>query len=173
MFLLAYFFLFTVISSSLAKLKSLVAQIGDSTGELTEMPFESELKIREHCDSLRRDVDIARETALGNIHKASNTLMSEIDAYERECLSGWRAAKVTTNHVVEDVSKRMRAFLAQQHAYLKSVQVSHTVDITVSHRMRAFSLLPSQTPAKFFIYCTQVSNSHKLGIFDISFDFVF
>ena len=124
--------MFTVISSSLAKLRSLLAQIGDSTGELTEMPFDSEWRIREHCDSLRRDVDIARETALENIHKASNTLMSEIDAYERDCLSSWTVDKECSERVIEDVNKRARAFLAEQHAFLKIVQASDTVDISLS-----------------------------------------
>ena len=82
----------------------------------------SELTIREHCDSIRQQVDIARETALENIHKASNTLMSEIDAYELECLSSWTAVKESSAHVVEDVSKRMRALLAEQHAFLQRVQ---------------------------------------------------
>ena len=82
------------------------------------------MTIREHCDSLRRKVDIARETALEDIHKASNTLLTEIDAYERERLSSWKAAKESTEVNVKDVSERMRAFLAEQHAYLQSVQAS-------------------------------------------------
>ena len=82
---------------------------------------ESEMTIREHCDSIRHEVDIARETALENIHKASNTLMTEIEEYERECLSSWTAAKVT----VADVSKRMRAFLAEQQEHLQSVKVTN------------------------------------------------
>ena len=86
------------------------------------MAIESELTIEEHCDSLRQQVDIARETALDNIHKESNTLMTEIEAYERECLSSWRAAKESFE--VEDVSKRMRAFLAEQQAFLQSVKTS-------------------------------------------------
>ena len=85
------------------------------------MCIESKLTIREHCDSIRQQVDIAREIALENIHKASNALMVEVDAYERECLSSWTAAKESTENVVEDVSKRMRAFaLAEQHAFLQS-----------------------------------------------------
>ena len=88
------------------------------------MIIESELTIEEHCNSLRNKVDTARETALENIHKASNKLMSEIDAYERECLSGWTEAKESSAHVVEDVSKQMRALLAEQHAFLQSVQAS-------------------------------------------------
>ena len=88
------------------------------------MSVESELKIREHCDSIRQQVDIARETAIENLHKASNKLMSEIDEYERERLSSWKATKESTDHVVEDVSKRMRAFLAEQHAFLQSVKAS-------------------------------------------------
>ena len=83
---------------------------------------ESEMTIREHCDSIRHEVDIARETALENIHKASNTLMTEIDTYERECLSHWTATKESTEVTVEDVSKRMREFVVEQHAYLQSVQ---------------------------------------------------
>ena len=111
-----------VTSSSLEKLRSILAQLGDSTAELTKMPIESELTIGEHCDSLRLKVDIARETALENIHAASNTLLTEIDTYERECLSSWRSAKESTEHVVEDVSKRVRAFIVEQHAYLQRVQ---------------------------------------------------
>ena len=83
------------------------------------MSIESELTIGEHWDSIRQQVDIARETALENIHKASNTLMSEIDAYERECLSSWTEAKESTEVNVKDVSKRMSAFLAEQQAYLQ------------------------------------------------------
>ena len=100
-----------------------LAQLGDSTAELIKMSSESELTIREHCDSIRLEVDIARETALEDIHKASNTLLTEIDAYEHECLSSLTTAKETTEvNDVKDVSKRMRAFLAQQQAFLQTVQ---------------------------------------------------
>ena len=108
------------------KLRSLLAQIGDSSADLVEILNISELTIREHCDSLRQQVDIARETALESIHKASNTLMVEIDAYELECLSSWTAAKESTECVVKDVSKRMRAFFGEQQAYLQSLQASET-----------------------------------------------
>jgi predicted nucleic acid-binding Zn-ribbon protein len=67
-------------------------------------------------------VDIARETAIENIHKASNKLMSEIDKYERECLSSWKANKASTDVNVKDLSKRARELLAKQHALLQSVQ---------------------------------------------------
>ena len=82
-----------VLSSSIAKCISLLAQIGDSTSDLSTMFIESEWTIREHCDSLRQRVDIARVTAIENIHKASNTLMVDIDAYEHNCLSGWTTVK--------------------------------------------------------------------------------
>ena len=70
------------------------------------MCIESDLTIREHFDSLRQQVDIAREIALENIHKASSALM-------------------TTEVIVEDGSKRMRTFIAEQQAYLQSVQASN------------------------------------------------
>ena len=107
-------------------MRSLFGQIGDSSADLVKAFDLSEWRIREHCDSLRQQVDIARETALENIHKASNKLMSEIDTYEQECLSSWKTAKESTERDVKDVSKRMSAFLAKQQAYLKSVQASHT-----------------------------------------------
>ena len=115
-----------VISScSIAKkLRSLLAQIGDSSADLVKTLNKSEWSIREHCDSIRLNVDIARETAIENIHKASNTLIVKIDTYERECLSTWRAAKESIEHVVADVSKRMKEFIAEQQAYLKYVQAS-------------------------------------------------
>ena len=109
----------TSVSSSIATLRSRLAQLGYSTAELTKMSIESELTIRAHCDAIRNKVDIARETALENIHKASKALMTEIDTYERECLSSW--AKARAEHVVEDVSKRMRAFIAEKQTFLQSV----------------------------------------------------
>ena len=111
-------------SSSIAKLRSLLAQIGDSSADLVKAFDVSDWRIREHCDSIRQQVDIARETAIESIHKASNTLMSEIDAYERECLSRWTATKESTGCVVKDVNKHMREFVAEQHAFLLSVLVS-------------------------------------------------
>ena len=39
-------------------------------------------------------------------------------------MSSWEEAKESNEHVVEDVSKRMRTFLADQHAFLQSVQAS-------------------------------------------------
>ena len=105
-------------------MRSLLVQLGDSASDLAAMCIESELTIREHCDSLRLKVDIAREIVIENINKDSNTLMSEIDTYERDCLSSWAEAKESTEVTVEDVSKRMRAFLAEQHAYLQSVKSS-------------------------------------------------
>ena len=80
------------------------------------------LTINEHCDSLRQKVDIAREEAIENIRKSSNTLITRIDAYEKECLSGWTPVKESTKSLVEEVSKRMRAFIAEQQAFLQSVQ---------------------------------------------------
>ena len=82
------------------------------------------MTIREHCDSIRHKVDLAREIALEKIHKESNALMTEIDTHERECLSSWTEAKESTEITVEDVSKRMRAFLAEQQAFLQSVHAS-------------------------------------------------
>ena len=52
--------------------------------------------------------------------------MTEIDAYKQECLSNWKAAKESSEVNVKDVSERIRAFLAEQHAYLESVQASDT-----------------------------------------------
>ena len=85
----------------------------------------SDLTIREHCDSLRQQVDIAREIAIESIHKASNKLMAEIDTYESACLSNWSAAKESAE--VKDVSKRMRAFIDEQHAFLEKVQASDSL----------------------------------------------
>ena len=118
------YFLRLTISSSIEKLQSILKQIGDSTADLANTLNKSEWIIREHCDSQRLQVDISRETAIENIHAASNKLMSEIDAYERECLSGWTTVRDSTEVIVDDVSKRMRAFIAEQQAFLQSLQAS-------------------------------------------------
>ena len=71
-------------------------------------------------------MNIVCQRALEDIFKASNTLMKEIDTYERECMSSWADAKESNKNVVEDVSKRMKAFLDEQQAYLQTVQASDT-----------------------------------------------
>ena len=123
---IAIVWLCIIFFSSIRKLRSHLTRISESTAELTKISIESEFAIREHCDSLRQQVDIARETAIENIHKASNASMVDIDTYERKCLSDWTTVKVSTEKVVEDVSKRTRAFLAEQQAYLQGVKASDT-----------------------------------------------
>ena len=112
--------------SSIVKLGTLLVQLSVSTDELAWLRSASEWRIRDHCDSLRQKVDIARETALENIHEASNTLMVEIDAYEQECLSSWKAAKESNEVTMVDVNKRMRTFIAEQREYLQTVEASDT-----------------------------------------------
>ena len=89
--------------------------------------------IRDHCDSLRHKVDIARETAIESIHKASNKLMAKIETFENKCLSSL-AAKDSTVRVVEDVSARMRALLREQHAFLQIVQASDPLTYLLLHK---------------------------------------
>ena len=86
------------------------------------MLHDSELSIREHCDSIRQQVDIARETAIENIHKASKTLMTEIDTYERDCLSSWSAAEESTQVTVDKVSKQISAYVAEKQKCLQGVK---------------------------------------------------
>ena len=90
------------------------------------MPIESESTFREHCDSLRQEVDIARETDVENIHKASSKLITEIDTYECECLSSWTAVKESNKNEVKNVNKRMGAFIAEQQEFLHSLKASDT-----------------------------------------------
>ena len=126
------------------------------------MSNASELTIREHCDSLRLKVDIARETAIDNLHKASSTLMTEIDAYERRCLSGWMAVKESTKHVVEDASKRMRAFLAEQHTFLQRVQ-ERDDELTQLHLEEANKLAQELSNRKMMLKAAMFGN--KLASF--------
>ena len=96
------------------------------------MSIQSELTIREYFDSIRHQVDMAREIAIENIHKASNTLILEIEAYERKCLSDWTMVKGSTEVIVKDVSKRMKAFLDEKQAFLQRAQASDTYQIRCS-----------------------------------------
>ena len=48
-------------------------QLDDSTAQLTQMPIDSELTIREHCFSLLKKSDILREITIEYIRKAFNT----------------------------------------------------------------------------------------------------
>ena len=151
--------------SSIPKLRSLLARIGESTADLAQMLNGSELTIREHCDSIRQQVDIARETELEKIHKESNALMLEVDAYERGCLASWSAVKESTEVTVEDVSKRMREFLAEPKASddelilqvdatnkLAQELTDHKKELTAAmfdNKLASFIAFPSKDDASF------------------------
>ena len=86
-----------VISSSVAKLRSCLAQLDDSTVDLAKMSIYSELTIPEH---MRPEVDVERAKSIENIQE-SNTLMPETDEYEPVCLSSMRKARD------EDLKRRL------------------------------------------------------------------
>ena len=65
-------------------LKLRLAELEESVAELNKMYSEADLTIREHCDSLRQQVNMAREAAIEKIDKASDTSMNKIHANERE-----------------------------------------------------------------------------------------
>ena len=144
--------------SSIPKLRSLLARIGESAADLANMLNESESTIRDHCDSIRLQVDIARETALEKIHKESNALLAEMDAYESACLSSWSTAKKSTQNVVASVSKRMSAFLAEQQEYLQRVRGRDDDDEDVILQLDAANKL------------AQELSDHKKGLTATMFD---
>ena len=133
------------------------------------MSIESELKIRAHCESLRRKVDIAREKAIENIRKASNKLITEIDTYQCECLSSWRPVKESTKNEVEELSIRMRAFIAGQQAFLQRVHSSQDDDLTLrldEANKLAQELSERKKELKSAMFNDKLASFHAFPVFD-------
>ena len=129
----------------IAKLSSLLTHIGYSTADLRKILNDSELTIQEHCDTIRHQIDIAREIALEKIHKASNALLTEIDIYEQECLSGWLAAKESNAATVEDVSKRVSAFVAEkQQLCQRSTEVASDDTLALQQQLHEANKLAQE-----------------------------
>ena len=101
--------------------KSMLGEIKLMTTNLVEMMNRSEEKIREHCEYVRNDVQIATESMIAYVNKLHAQFMLEIDEYEKSCLlnlaklvseTGERArrTKLETDRFVDDWIKYLHRF---------------------------------------------------------------
>ena len=85
--------------SRLDKLHELLEVAERAHADLTNFEAKKvDVDFRDHCSELRRQVDIARETAIAKITKSSESLIQQIDEYEQK--------STAVQHNVECVSIR-------------------------------------------------------------------
>ena len=66
-------------------LDSLVTNLNNDLNELTSKIEYPDIKIREHCDKIRNQIDLATETLLEKISKFREKFIDEINRYEQDC----------------------------------------------------------------------------------------
>jgi len=67
-------------------LDSLVTNLNSDLNELTSKIEYPDIKIREHCDKIRNQIDLATETLLEKISKFREKFIDEINRYEQDCV---------------------------------------------------------------------------------------
>ena len=117
------------LQASLSELRSL----GEKLERIATRPDET---IREHCDTIRNEVQIAVERAFDKIAAFHRHLLAEIDSYEKKRLA--TASSTTTADACQEASRRVvreaRAFVSEQSDYLKRALID---DETVASAVRA------------------------------------
>lgn len=66
-------------------LDGLLTNVSSDLNEIVSKLEYPEIKIREHCDKLRNQIDLATETLLEKISKFREKFIDEINAYEQNC----------------------------------------------------------------------------------------
>ena len=106
-------------NQSVEQLKALLNALAESADTLARTKRHAQDTIREHCDTVRNEVQIQAELLVESVHKQRAAVMAEIETYELECLakvSTWLSAhgsrldkmRTDTERVVRDKSDYLK-----------------------------------------------------------------
>ena len=101
-------------------LKSHLNEIKSTVQSLVQLVNQSEHKIKEHCDFVRHDVQLVTDSAYEYIDKFREQFMSEIDAYEKECLLHLAEMVNAQQFSSDEIKREMDTFIDEQAKQLKS-----------------------------------------------------
>lgn len=83
------------------KLDKMRAEINDVQSILRV----SEDKIRDHCDSLRNEIDLAAETIIQDIQNQREDLIKKVDEYQIECLGNYQSNNSTKQELINSLEE--------------------------------------------------------------------
>ncbi len=74
---------------------NLLETLNSDLKELNSKLESPEQNIREHCDTIRNQIDLATETLIDNINKCREQYINEINSYEETCYKNFRKLDTT------------------------------------------------------------------------------
>lgn len=89
---------------------------------LNEYMEEADLKIQNHCQFLREDVDIFTESLIDDLHKLRLNLFNEIDSYEKNCAANLNNEKKEVSKLLTESIEKYNKFQVE----LKKPEIEKT-----------------------------------------------
>ena len=119
-------------SETNVELEILLRKIGASATEMADMFEESETRVGKHCEFIRQDIEIAKESAIAQLEIESINLVKEVNKYEQECYESLAALKEANQAMADDMAKQVDAFIEEKTKYLQKVNnVNKTLNSSV------------------------------------------
>ena len=100
-------------------LKSHINEIKSTMENLEQLVTQSDFKIKEYCDFVRHDVQLVTDSAYEYIDKFREQFMTEIDAYEKECLANLSTMVNAQQFSIDGIKREMDAFVQEQTCHLQ------------------------------------------------------
>ena len=125
---------------NLNKLERLLAVI-DSNLE------QSEYKINEYCNELRRKIQLVTEEKIKKINDLNDLLINEVDLYEQECKDIFKTAKESA---VKDNLNEIKFFLNENQSYINNFEIK-SEDFIVKTNEKCINLIFQLKNEKKFV----------------------
>jgi hypothetical protein len=125
---------------NLNKLERLLAVI-DSNIE------QSEYKINEYCNELRRKIQLVTEEKIKKINDLNDLLINQVDLYEQECKDIFKIAKESA---VKDNLNEINFFLNENQSYINNFEIK-SEDFIVKTNEKCVNLIFQLKNEKKFV----------------------
>ena len=111
-------------SNSVERLKSLLGDIKETRTSLAFKFNRPAEQIREHCDSVRNELQIKLESHLEYVHSLHSQMMRQLELYEQDCSANTSALFDKNRMCAEETCRAVDSFVAEQHDYLQQFAIS-------------------------------------------------
>ena len=118
-------------SKSVFELKKSLSLLTDRIESLQSNLDNGTLAIHEHCNKLRRDVQLNTQLHIEKIKDFNEKLIKQINDYEQECVSKYEVNIVIDSNSIENLLKELRIFTEEKRKYLARFQINDE-DIEIS-----------------------------------------
>jgi hypothetical protein len=161
-------------NAKVEELKNKLANIKEKCGELKLSLKNGVDQIREHCIRLRNQVHLETDILIEEAHKFNESLISEIDKYEQDCIMSFGSINSKNDNVIDNFLVELNKFHTDNTKYLTEFEINEkvveeavakAVDILMRLKIEDNSLKKTQFNNKIaeFIKCQNKYERSLLG----------